>query len=370
MKIERIEMRQVRMRLVSPFQTSGWVENDRDCLIISVHSQGITGWGESVAGSGPWYSYETVGTAWEILHNFAIPMITGQDIPTPAAFTEMVGKIRGHSMAKAGLEMALWDWFGQTQTRSLKEMLGGVRDRVDVGVSVGIQPDLPALVKTVGGYLKDGYRRIKIKIKPGWDLEAVQVLRREFSNIPLQVDANSIYTLEQAKATFPKMDDAGLLLIEQPLGYDDIVDHRHLQTILKTPICLDESIHTVDHARQAIELGSCRIINIKLGRVGGVANSKALHDICAQRDVPVWCGGMLETGIGRAANVHLASLPNFRLPGDTSASSRYYHEDLIDPPFVLNPDATLTVPHGPGLGVNVRLDRLHAVTQRIASYTP
>ncbi len=270
-------------------------------------------------------------------------------------------------MAKAGLEAALWDAFAKSRNISLSKMLGGTREKIDVGVSIGIQSSVPGLIKKVEGYLAEGYKRIKIKISPGYDMQFVEALRKEFGDILLQVDANSAYTLDDI-GLFKKMDDYNLSLIEQPLGYEDIFDHSKLQRELKTAICLDESIHSLDDTRAAIELGSCRIINIKPGRVGGYTESKLIHDYCASMNIPVWHGGMLESGIGRAGNVALASLPNFTLPGDISASKRYYMEDIVEPEFVVNPDGTMDVPVKPGIGVEVNMKMLEKVTVRSKSY--
>ena len=266
-------------------------------------------------------------------------------------------------MAKAGLEAALWDAFAKEKGISLSRMLGGVRDRIDVGVSIGIQPSINELIKKVEGYLDDGYKRIKIKIAPGNDIMFVSALRKEFPELMLQVDANSAYTLDDIDL-FKKMDDFDLILIEQPLGYEDIFDHSKLQRELKTPVCLDESIHSLDDTRAAVELGSCRIINIKPGRVGGFTESKQIHDYCTSMNIPVWHGGMLESGIGRAGNVALASLPNFTLPGDISASKRYYKEDIVVPEFFVNTDGTMDVPVKPGIGVEVNMKMLDKVTVR------
>jgi O-succinylbenzoate synthase len=276
---------------------------------------------------------------------------------------ESYSRVRGHMMAKAGLEAALWDAFSKARGVSLSEMLGGTRKNVDVGVSIGIQPDEKVLINKVEGYLKEGYKRIKIKIAPGNDIQFVAALRREFPGLLLQVDANSAYTLNDIDL-FRKMDDYKLILIEQPLGYEDIFDHSKLQHEIKTPVCLDESIHSLDDTRAAIELDSCRIINIKPGRVGGFTESKLIHDYCASKNIPVWHGGMLESGIGRAGNVALASLPNFTLPGDISASKRYYKEDIVEPEFVVNPDGTMDVPVKPGIGVEVNMSALKKVTVR------
>ncbi len=361
MRIEQIALSHIVMRLVAPFETSFGVEQDRACIIVAMRADGLTGYGECVAAAEPGYCYETTVTAWHILRDFLVPAVLGQELTDIPKLVARYSRVRGHPLAKAGLEMAAWDTLGQAQGKSLAQMLGGVRDRVEVGVSIGIQPTTGALVERVGRYIAEGYRRIKIKIKPGRDLEDVRAVRAVFPDIRLQVDANSAYRLSDAPL-FQQMDDLNLLLIEQPLAEDDIYDHSKLQPQLKTPICLDESILSADHARAAIELGACRVINIKAGRVGGLEEALKVHDVCHERGVPVWCGGMLETNIGRASNVALASLPGFTLPGDISASSRYYAEDIADPPFALNPDSTITVPTMSGLGVKVNLKNLERFT--------
>ena len=366
MRIDRIELRHIKMILVSPFVTSMGTEYDEEHIIVRVDAEGVTGWGESVAEGTPFYSYETVPTAWHILQDFLIPSILGKDIKDVDEAIAAYAKVRGHMMAKAGLEAALWDAFAKTQNISLSKMLGGVRDKVNVGVSIGIQDSVPHLIRKVEGYLAEGYQRIKIKIAPGLDLQFVEALRREFPDTLLQVDANSAYTLDHI-GLFKKMDEYNLQLIEQPLGYEDIYDHSKLQRELKTPICLDESIHSLDDTRAAIELDSCRVINIKPGRVGGFTESKLIHDYCASKNIPVWHGGMLESGIGRAGNVALASLSNFTMPGDISASKRYYKEDIVIPEFVVNPDGTMTVPTGPGIGVEVDMKMLEKVTVKSLS---
>jgi O-succinylbenzoate synthase len=289
--------------------------------------------------------------------------VLGRDVEDVGEATAPWARVRGHMMAKAGLESALWDAFAKARGVSLSTLLGGVRDRIDVGVSIGIQPSPRELLARVAGYLGEGYRRIKIKIAPGSDLEYVKAVRREYPGILLQVDANSAYQLSDI-ALFRAMDEENLLLIEQPLSHDDIFDHSKLQRELKTAICLDESVHSVADARAALELGSCRVINIKPGRVGGYAESRRIHDLCASQGIPVWHGGMLESGIGRAGNVAVASLPNFTLPGDISASRRYYREDIVEPAFEVAPDGTMAVPAGPGIGVEVIPGRLAKVTER------
>jgi o-succinylbenzoate synthase len=363
MRIERIEMRHVKLVLVSPFVTSMGTEYDEEHIIVRIDADGVTGWGESVAEGTPFYSYETVPTAWHILNDFLIPSVLGKDLTSVDEAIAGYAKVRGHMMAKAGLEAALWDAFAKTRGISLSNMIGGTRKKIDVGVSIGIQDSVAGLIKKVEGYIAEGYKRIKIKIAPGLDMQFVEALRKEFPNLLLQVDANSAYTLDDIDL-FKKMDHYNLSLIEQPLGYEDIYDHSKMQRELKTPICLDESIHSLDDTRAAIELDSCRIINIKPGRVGGFTESKLIHDYCASMNIPVWCGGMLESGIGRAGNVALASLPNFTLPGDISASKRYYKTDIVEPEFVVNPDGTMDVPTKPGIGVEVNMRELDKVTVR------
>jgi O-succinylbenzoate synthase len=360
-RIEQIELRHLSMPLVAPFETSFGVESEREALIVTLRGEGLTGWGEVVASREPGYSPETAQTEWHILHEFIIPNVLGKEFADVETLEAVYDKVRGHPMAKAGIQAALYDLLAKAQGVSLQKMLGGSGEKVKVGVSVGIQPTTEALVERVRAYLADGYTRIKIKIKPGRDVAEARAVRKAFPDILLQVDANSAYTLDDAK-TIKAMDDLKLLLIEQPLSEDDIFDHAKLQPQLKTAICLDESILSARHARWARELGACRIINIKPGRVGGLREAIRIHDYCAEHDIPVWCGGMLETGIGRAANVALASLPNFRLPGDISASARYWKEDIVEPAFTLNPDGTLAVPTSPGLGVQVREDLLERFT--------
>ena len=360
-RVEQIELRHISMPLVAPFETSFGVETEREGLIVALRGEGLTGWGEVVATREPGYSSETAQTEWHILHEFIVPNVLGKEFADVETLEAIYDNVRGHPMAKAGIQAALYDLLAKAQGVSLQKMLGGSGEKVKVGVSVGIQPSAGALVERVRAYLADGYPRIKIKIKPGRDVAETQAVREAFPDILLQVDANSAYTLDDA-ATIKAMDNLNLLLIEQPLSEDDIFDHAKLQPQLKTAICLDESILSARHARWAHELGACRIINIKPGRVGGLREAIRIHDYCAEHGIPVWCGGMLETGIGRAANVALASLPNFKLPGDISASARYWKEDIVEPAFTLNPDGTLTVPTDPGIGVAVREDLLERFT--------
>jgi O-succinylbenzoate synthase len=363
MKIERVTLHHVRMKLQSHFETSFGRIEMRDCILVEVASEGITGWGECVADRDPGYSEETSGTAWHILQDFLVPMVLGKMVEHPADFHTIAAGVRRNPLAKAGLEMALWDVYGQQQGQSLRALLGGERTKVPVGVSIGIQDSPEKLLETAAGYLAQGYRRVKIKIKPGRDVGDTRAIREAYPDLSLQVDANSAYTLETATGLKP-LDDLGLLLIEQPLAEDDLWDHHFLQAEFNTPICLDESIHSVRHARQAIEMGAARVINIKAGRVGGVSQGVAIHDLCRKHNLRVWCGGMLETGVGRAANLALASLPNFSLPGDISATERYYAEDITNEVFTLNPDSTIDVPDKPGLGVTINQKALEKVTLR------
>jgi O-succinylbenzoate synthase len=366
MPIDRITLHLVSMRLVAPFETSFGVEHERQCVIVRVDADGLTGWGECPAEGAFGYSYETTTTAWHALKDFLIPRSLGQ--PVDAAAAHQLGEyLRGHNMARHGLESALWDIAAQQQGIALSKALGGIRDRVAVGVSVGIQASADALIARLEDYLAQGYGRVKIKIKPGYDLEIVKRVRARFPKILLQVDANSAYRLPDAPL-FEALDDYGLLLIEQPLGWDDIYEHSKLQAQLQTPICLDESIHALGHAALALELKACKVINIKPARVSGFTEARRIHDLCQARGIPVWCGGMLETGIGRAGNVALASLPNFTLPGDISASHRYYAEDIAEPLFALNPDSTLSVPTSPGLGVTVNEKALEKFTEHKESF--
>jgi O-succinylbenzoate synthase len=364
MKLEQAELIIVDMPLVAPFETSHSRQVVREALLVVLRGDGLTGWGEVVADPAPWYTGETLDGAYRMLCAHLLPSVLGRDVPDLATFQRLTGWVKGNPMAKAGLEMAWWDLHGQATGQSLRALLGGVRDRVPVGVSVGIQPSLDALIETVGAYRAAGYGRIKIKVKRGWLGEPVAALRAAFGpDLLLQIDANSAFSLDDTDL-FQAVDDAGLLLIEQPLADDDLVDHAALQARLRTPICLDESIQSYAAAAAALALDACRVINIKPGRVGGLNVGRAIHDLCRARGVPVWCGGMLETGIGRAANLALAGLPGFTLPGDLSASARYFTADIITEPFVLNAaDSTMTVPTGPGLGVTVDEAELRRVTR-------
>jgi o-succinylbenzoate synthase len=367
MKIERVTLHHLRMELRTPFETSFGRINTRDCILLEAYAEGLIGYGECAADRDPGYSYETVGTAWHILREFLVPMVFNHELRHPGEIYKDIDSVRGHNMAKAGLEMAIWDLYGKAKGRSLRDLLGGVRDKVDVGVSVGIQESTKLLLEVIENYLDQGYQRIKLKIKPGRDIKDTRTVREAFPAIKLQVDANSAYTLQTANA-LKSLDDLGLLLIEQPLAEDDLWDHKHLQAHMTTPICLDESILSPRHARQAIEMAACRVINIKAGRVGGITQGVKVHDLCQIQNIPVWCGGMLETGVGRAANLALASLPGFILPGDISATDRYYAEDITHQHFTLNSDSTITVPDSPGLGVELERGALKRFTLATATF--
>lgn len=361
MRIDRIELRKILLPYVSPFETSGWREEGSYAVIIRLDADGITAWGESPVGGAPFYNEENTSTVWAIEQDFLAPMLLQADLNSPDDVTQVFAKVRGNRMAKAGLEFAVWDLFGKRDGVSLAKMLGGTRDRVAVGVSVGIQKDIDTLLKVVGDYLADGYTRIKLKIKPGWDIEPTRAVREAWPDLKLQVDANSIYHLADADH-LAQLDQFDLLLIEQPLEHDDIFDHAKLKPHLRTPLCLDESIVSPSHARWAIEMNACDIINIKPARIGGYGDAKRIHDLAQAAGIPVWHGGLLETGIGRAGNVALASLPNFTLPGDISANARYYKRDIVTNPFTLNDDSTLSVPTEPGCGADVDEAYLDEIT--------
>ncbi len=363
MKIEAVELRVLKMRLMKPFRTSFGVQQDRYPLLVRLEVGGRSHWGECVAGEGPWYSYETVETAWGILKGYLVPSILGRELPDVAALEALFRPVRGHRMAKASIEMALTAALAEEARKPLATFLGGVKDRIETGVSVGIQATTDELLDTIAGHLSEGYRRIKVKIEPGWDIEAIAAIRQRYPEITLMADANSAYELDDA-AHLQQLDRFRLLMLEQPLPAGDLVDHAALQRQLATPICLDESIEDARDARHAVQLGACRVINIKPGRVGGFAEARRIHDIARNAAIPVWCGGMLETGIGRACNVALATLPNFRLPGDISASARYWGEDIIDPPFALARGGTIGVPSRWGLGVRVKVDLVERLTVR------
>src|SRR5437868_3698785 len=362
--IDRIEMRTVRLPLHEPFETSFGSIDSRLLFLISIQANGFTGWGEVVAAEEPRYSYETVGTAQHVIRDYLAPAMLAQPISSLNDLATRFASFRGHNMAKAGLELAYIDLLAQLTNQSLSRMIGGTRARIPVGVSLGIQPTVAKLLDRVEKYLSDGYQRIKLKIKPGWDIDVVGEVRRRHPQIMLSVDANSAYSITD-QDHLKQLDEFDLLMIEQPLNHDDLIDHAKLQSNLKTAICLDESITGPARARQALELGSCRFINIKIGRVGGYSQALLIHDLCFSRGIPVWRSGMLESGIGRAHNIGLASLSGFSLPGDISASARYFSRDVIDPEVYVLGDGTVEVPVRPGLGFNVDIDYIHSHTQTI-----
>ncbi len=359
MKLESVELRRIRISLVAPFETSFGTQHERDILILKSVTDVGEGWGECVAGEEPDYSSEYVEAAQHVLVHHLLPPLLARPSLTAADVGAALQRFHGHRMAKASIEMAVLDAELRARGESFAHHFGAVRSAVDCGVSVGIHRSIPELLATVGGYLDQGYRRVKLKIKPGWDVEPVRAVRERFGDVLLQVDANTAYTLADA-AHLALLDAFNLLLIEQPLPEDQVLAHAELAKLVRTPICLDESITSEQAAADAISLGACSIINVKPGRVGGYLEARRIHDLCAKHDVPVWMGGMLETGLGRAGNVAMAAMPNFKLPGDTSASARYYHRDITEP-FVLV-DGRLNVPDGPGLGVNVDVAYLESIT--------
>jgi O-succinylbenzoate synthase len=361
-RVRRIELRLVGLPLVRPFRTSMGVSTRKECVLVRVETDEAEGWGECVADLEPDYSAEWNASAWDVVTTFLGPALLAASDVSPATVERLLAPWRGNRMAKATLVDAVLDAELRARGSSLASMLGGDKDAVVCGVSVGIADTTDALREQVDGYLAEGYRRIKLKIEPGVDVERVAAIRKDHPEILLSVDANAAYSLAD-EDVFRALDDLGLLMIEQPLHHEDLVDHATLQARISTALCLDESIRSAADASAAIELGSCRIVNIKQGRVGGVLEARRVHDVCAAVAMPVWCGGMLETGVGRATNLALASMPGFTLPNDTSASSRYFPEDLTDP-FVLERDGTMRVPDGPGIGVTPDPARLEAATLR------
>jgi O-succinylbenzoate synthase len=363
MRVEQVTLRELHMKLVTPFETSMDTTTVRRVLLVEAVVDGVAGWGECVAGESPSYSPETTETAWHILRDHLWPTLKGAQFGRAQDVWELVAWVRGHNMAKAGLEAAVWDAEAKQKRMPLAKLLGGQQEEIASGVSIGIKATLEDLLRAVEVELEAGYQRIKIKIRPGYDTRPVEFLRGKFPAIKLMVDANSAYTLADAPL-LKKLDAFYLMMIEQPLGWDDLYAHVELQRELQTAICLDESIHTEEQARAAIELGACRIINIKLGRVGGYAAARKIHDLCQAGGVPVWCGGMLESGIGRAHNIALSTLPGFTLPGDVTASKRYWAEDIIEPEVTVSRAGTIHVPEGPGIGFEPRLDLIERLTVR------
>lgn len=362
MKLEAVELRRIRISLVAPFETSFGTQSERDILLVKAVMDDGEGWGECVAGEEPDYSSEYVEAAQHVLVHHLLPPLLEKTTLAAADVAVTLRRIHGHRMAKASIEMGVLDAELRRKGESFARHFGAVRTAVDCGVSVGIHSSITELLETVAGYLDQGYRRIKLKIKPGWDVEPVRAVRERFGDVPLQVDANTAYSLVDAKH-LAELDAFNLLLIEQPLPEEQVLAHAELAKIVRTPLCLDESIVSEQAAADAIQLGACQIINIKPGRVGGYLEAQRIHDLCAKRGIPVWMGGMLETGLGRAGNVAMAAMPNFKLPGDTSASDRYYHRDITEP-FVLV-DGRLKVPDRPGLGVNIDLAYLEDITTSV-----
>jgi o-succinylbenzoate synthase len=362
--IDSIELREIRLPLVHFFETSFGRTTERRIVLARVTDMdGAEGWGECTAGEGPFYSDEWTETCWTTLHEFLAPMVIGKEFERAANVFSAMRPVRGHRMAKATIETACWDLEARKLGVPLWRHLGGTRNEISCGVSIGIQNTLEILLEKIRKEVDAGYQRIKIKIKPGWDSEVVERVRKEFPDIPLMGDANSAYTLADVPL-FQELDRFTLMMLEQPLAHNDIFDHARLQLQIQTPICLDESIRSADIAGHAIGLGSCKIINVKLGRVGGHSEAKRLEQVARQRDIPVWCGGMLESGIGRAHNIAMSTLAGFSLPGDVSASGRYWEEDVIEPAVTVTSSGTITPPEAPGIGFRVNLPRLDSLTVR------
>jgi o-succinylbenzoate synthase len=361
MKIDRIELRQISLPFISPFRSSNWVEKENNSVIVKVFSDSITGWGESSVSSYPHYIEETSSTVLSIQKEILAPLILNKNISNPGDATEIFNNVRGNGFAKSGLEFAIWDLWCKSKNHNLSTYLGGKKECVPVGVSIGITKNSKELLLLCEKYLAEGYQRIKLKIKPGWDIEPLKSIRKRWPDIMLQVDANCSYTYENMKL-LESLEEFNLLMIEQPFQYDDLLYHSILQKKIKTAICLDESIVSASKVTEALVMDACRVINIKPGRVGGIFNAVVIHHLCRKNKIPVWCGGMLETGIGRAINVSLASLPGFNLPGDISANKKYFKRDIVMNPFELNSDGTLTVPLTPGHGAIVDERFLNNVT--------
>jgi O-succinylbenzoate synthase len=369
MKIEAITLREIQMPLVHFFETSFGRIHSRRILLVQVRCDGVSGWAESVAGEDPFYSSEWIDSAWSTMKHFLAPALLGKSIDSARDSVALMARVRGHRMAKAALENAIWDAEAHQKQLPLWKLLGGKQREIPCGVSIGIQDSLEQLLEKVETELAAGYRRIKIKVKPGWDVHALERIRSRWADIVLSCDANSAYTLNELEH-LRKFDQFNLLMIEQPLWNDDIYYHARLQRELKTAICLDESIENARDAAQAVETGACRIINIKVGRVGGFSEAKKVHDVCLANKVPVWCGGMLESGIGRAHNIGLSTLENFRLPGDVSASKRYWKQDIIEPEVEVTPQGTIRVSDEPGTGYRVLEDRIEKSTVRTELIRP
>lgn len=363
-KVDRIVLRHIRMPLVHFFETSFSRTYERDIILVEAVTDGISGWGEVTAGENPFYNEEWTGSIWPLLIDYVAPRILHHEFASPADVGARTSHIRGHNMTRGGAEVAFWDLQARIKREPLWKTIGaGARREIACGVSIGIQDSVPQLLDKIETELAAGYQRIKMKIKPGWDVEVIRQVRQRFPDIQLMADANSAYTLNDIDH-LKKLDAFHLMMMEQPLAHDDIIDHAVLQSKLETPICLDECIRSAHHAEQAIRLKAGRIINIKLGRVGGFAEAKKVHDVCEANGIPVWCGGMLESGIGRAHNIALSTLPNFVLPGDVSASKRYWKRDIIVPPVEVSPRGTISVPDTPGFGYELDMDYLESLVAR------
>ena len=363
-KIDRIVLRQISMPLVHFFETSFGRTYARDIILVEAIADGISGWGEVTAGENPFYNEEWTGSVWPLLTHYVAPRVLHQEFSSPSEIGARSAHIRGHYMARAGVETAAWDLQARLNNEPLwKTIGGGARREIACGVSIGIQDDVSQLLSKIETELGAGYQRIKVKIKPGWDVDVIRCVRERFPKIRLMADANSAYTLNDAEH-LKKLDEFYLMMIEQPLAHDDIIDHSVLQSMLDTPICLDECIRSAHHAEQAIRFKAGRIVNIKLGRVGGFAEAKRVHDVCEANSVPVWCGGMLESGIGRAHNIALSTLPNFVLPGDVSASKRYWNRDIVTPPVEVTSRGSIQVPDAPGFGYELDRDYLESLVIR------
>lgn len=350
--IQKIILHRLVMRLNDPFATSFGTMQEKEFFIIEmIDKEGCQGFGESVAFESPWYTEETVKTSEHLMEDFLIPMLFQAPIQNPEEVSKRFSRIKRNNMAKAGLEGAVWDLFAKRQNLSLSKMLGGIKEEIDVGISIGIQPSIQELLKKIERYAQEGYKRMKVKIKPGKDLEVLKAVRKEFPDLPLMADANSAYTLNDI-SHLKRFDDLNLMMIEQPLGQDDIIEHARLQKELRTPICLDESIYSLEDVKLAIELGGCKVINVKVGRVGGLTEAKKINDYCKLQGIPVWCGGMLEAGVGRAHNIAVTTLDQFLLPGDTSASKRYWQEDIVEPEVTMD-NGVIKVPTSTGIGYNI-----------------
>ena len=362
LRIDRADLIVVRMSLVRSFETSSSRRSDLEHILVKVYADGLIGWGECASPVDPFYCEETTETAWHILKEFIVPAVLGRSFSSIEQLRAFYGKVKRNNFAKAGLEMAAWDLLARAAEQPLHALLGGTRNEILSGVSLGIESDMGRLFGIIDQYLDEGYRRVKLKIGPGKDVAYIGQVRERYPDLPLMADANSAYRVADLP-TLKQLDEFDLMMIEQPLAHDDIVDHAQLQRALKTPICLDESIHTADDARKALDLGSGKIINIKVSRLGGLDEAKKVHDLCRERGVPVWCGGMHEYGVGRAANVAICSLPGFVLPGDVSGSDKYYAEDIVDPP-ILAKNGAIAVPDAPGLGWTPNEERIRKHTVR------